>query len=125
MNPVNFKKSIRGCYNVKPLLKSTYNYHTATEPLEAVPQQGFSPIFYLFRFYLSPGSLRRVHVIRFKTKRNSNGPVNQQENGPDYQENNCIRQHHRDQRANACVFHIPLTEHNHQREIWQQRCDNI
>lgn len=58
-------------------------------------------------------SSSRIYVARFKTKRNSNPPVQEQEYSPCNTENDRIRQHHRNERSNTGIFNVSLTEYNH------------
>jgi hypothetical protein len=45
--------------------------------------------------------------------------------GPQNQEDHRVRQHHRDQRADAGALHVLLREHHHQREVRHQRRDDV
>lgn len=60
-----------------------------------------------------------------KTERYSNRPVHQEEDRPGDEEDDGIREHHRNESADTGIFYIALAEYHHKREVREQRCNNV
>ncbi len=75
--------------------------------------------FSTFHFSLYFTLSRRVDIIRFKTKRYSQPPVDQQENSPGNSKYDGVGYHHRDQCPYTRIFHITLTEDHYKWEVRQ------
>jgi hypothetical protein len=65
----------------------------------------------------SPLSVRRhVFVAAAHAERNAEPPEHQQQRGPGDEQSDRVRQHQRDQGADAGVFHVAAAEHHDQRK---------
>ncbi len=56
---------------------------------------------------------RHVLVTGADAQRQAQGPIADQEQAPQHQQGDGVRQHHRDHGADAGALHITLTEHHH------------